>query len=340
MSKALKSTSNVVNENMIEFKTKSIATFVKIFEILESVGGDYIKMVFKKYDEDENETDEHDKKKKTHDGFIMIQAFNKNMTVLCNIKLLNILFTSFKIINMEDNIYVCDLELEDFNKFLKSLDQDNHELMLAIKNIGSNEILIKSQHLTEKETYSSYIQPFVMGDSKKIISNKKCEYEYAIETTTVFFKKLCKDINEFSQSMTIKCNSQRIAFEYKTKHNKVNARSYENSDKFSISKLETKIKNKKHNSENDSDDDNDNDNDNDEKDSVASYFIKPLTELKFPPKICGNVQLNLKTNDSLRMSIEIYDGDDECGKMWFLVASQFGSTFSDSTYHNDTKNMY
>lgn len=188
------------------------------------------KTTINKKSSDNDSENSNDKTKKSNltkpsGGGIKILAVDEHQTLLIYIKLHAEEFVKFKV---KPPIYSVGLDLLQLHRFMKSVDKDSIMNISILKDDEQN--IIFSLENDAKHSEADYKQKLLDIDenTKKLPDETNFEMHVVIDTSD--FKKICTEMNNFSEFVEITCTSKEITFRCQGDSNHY-VRKFSNSEK-------------------------------------------------------------------------------------------------------------
>jgi len=147
-----------------------------------------------------------DKKKKSSSG-IKIVALDDYQTLLIFVKLNADQFVEFYV---KDEKYSIALDLIQFQKFTKTIDKDSIMTFYIDKDDKQNLVVELDNEM--KKNCTQYKQKLLDIDDDKKELPKETKFEMSVIIDTADFRKVCSEMNQFSEYMEITCTNKEITF--------------------------------------------------------------------------------------------------------------------------------
>lgn len=163
----------------------------------------------KKKDSDDDEDDDSSKKKKPCVGGLKILTVDSSKTVLINLKLDSNRFADFW---CKPPKYEIGINLVQLYKHLKSLG-DSDTLTMFIEDDAKQNLILKIDNPEKQSKSNCKIK--LMDLDNDPMSIPETNFEAVIKMSSSEFHKICRDMNQFSEFVEIKCLTNSVTFSYK-----------------------------------------------------------------------------------------------------------------------------
>jgi len=173
--------------------------------------------------ESEKEEEEEEPKKKSNGG-IRILALDDHKTLMVYVKLNANEFTEFYV---KYPVYDIGLDLTHLDKFLKSVEKDSI-MTISIDEDDDQYIVFQLQN-SVKSNSSAYKQRLLDIDNEQKKIPQETNFEMSVMMETQEFRKICSDMNQFSEYVEIRCTSKEITFKCQGDSNAL-IKTYKNSE--------------------------------------------------------------------------------------------------------------
>lgn len=163
-------------------------------------------------DEDESNDDDNKKNKKCKSvnyagGGIKILALDEHQTLLIYVKLHAEQFVKFKV---KPDVYSIGLDLLQLHRFMKSVDKDSI-MNISIDKDDEQNIMFSLEN-DSKHSEADYKQKLLDIDENTKKLPEETNFEMHVVMDTSDFKKICAEMNNFSEFVEITCTSKEITF--------------------------------------------------------------------------------------------------------------------------------
>lgn len=163
-------------------------------------------------DESEDESDDESTQKSKNDkanggGGIRILALDEHQTLLIYVKLNADQFVNFYV---KPTIHSIGLDLIQFHKFMKTVDKDS-VMRIYIDKDDEQNIVFELQN-NVKNNSSIYKQKLLDIDDNTKKLPQETNFEMSVTMDTADFRKICTEMNQFSEYVEITCTSKEITF--------------------------------------------------------------------------------------------------------------------------------
>lgn len=155
--------------------------------------------------EDKNKNPSNEEKKST--GGIRILAFDDQQTLLIYVKLNAEEFSEFYVGTPYHKI---GLDIAQFHKFTKTIDKESM-MTISIDKDDQQYVVFELEN-ESKDNTSKYKQKLLDYEDKGRKLPSKAEFEMAVVMDTSDFRKICTEMNQFSEYVEITCTSKEITF--------------------------------------------------------------------------------------------------------------------------------
>lgn len=200
---------NIHFGKLISLSTQHSHQFKLLFEVLKNSITD-IKIKFtKKYNKNKGDEDDDDKK-----GGIFIKTLNEHKTVLLHIHLPFDKFDEY-IYNHDEDSYSIMFSLEEFNKFIRTIEKNDDIISLHILETDQNYLYLNKIN-RDNNSYTSEWKIKLMDlldDADKNISLSLSVIDKFIAfKDSSLFHKILKDFENVGNTLNIICSDQEVYF--------------------------------------------------------------------------------------------------------------------------------
>ncbi len=158
-------------------------------------------------DSESSDSDEEVVKKKPSSSGIKIVALDEYQTLLIFVKLNADQFVEFYV---KDPSYSIALDLIQLQKFTKSIDKDSIMTFYIDKDDKQNLVIELDNNLKKNST--QYKQKLLDIDDNQKELPKETKFEMSVIMDTADFRKVCSEMNQFSEFIEITCTNNEITF--------------------------------------------------------------------------------------------------------------------------------
>ena len=145
--------------------------------------------------------------KKSNVGGIRILALDEHQTLLIYVKLNSDQFVEFYV---KPQCHSIGLDLIQFHKFMKTVDKDSIMTIYIDKDDEQN-IVFELQN-NAKNNNATYKQKLLDIDDNTKKLPQETNFEMSVMMDTADFKKICTEMNQFSEYVEITCTTKEITF--------------------------------------------------------------------------------------------------------------------------------
>jgi hypothetical protein len=254
------------------------------------------------------------KKNIQSNGGIIIKTVCSSQTMITMIKLKSSLFNLFYV---EKDDFSFWIDIKEINKFIKSYDTDNNNLIMFVTKDDEKTLKFKLTHNEKKKRYKLNEQCFNEPDLE-IDNIKNIQFDMSISIDSTLFKKICNDMKKIdATSMRIQCDAEQVIFSSLNKAKKPSHDSYENGDDVIINIIN---KNKK--------------------ELKNSFLLEDLCKLKYPSNICNNIIIHLTHKNPLVIHSSICDDENLDHGRILVYLSPCDNDIKDEEYYEKSQKYY